>query len=185
VSQERFDRLRALKAQASAEFNLPESAERVAHIAALRMHHEALQERLVAGKPVETSDLLAVSRAIAELSPVPTPSIDLQFVRDVVDICPRCKWSRPAADKPEPPPSPSPPRTDPKPPVETKPPAPAPSMVNVVPIRGGPRSIHDGPYAPLKGPPEPWRGHTGAVQPRDPFPDPGPMTWPTPRGGAS
>jgi hypothetical protein len=187
MSRDRYDRLQTLKREAAAQFELPESAERVAHIAALRMHHEALQERLCAGKPVETSDLLSVSRAIADLSPVVPQHLNLQIVRDVVDICPKCHWSRPAADKPEPePPSPSPPRTDPpSPPIEKPAPA-APSMLNIVPIRG-PRSIHDD-GAPLAQHNEPWRGHVGQIigqSSHDPFPTPdAPPPFPTPKRGA-
>jgi hypothetical protein len=126
MSRERYDHLQRLKREAAVELKLPVECERVAIRAMLRMHLVSLQELQVAGKPVSTDDLLRTAQKIVDLSPPPpTPPIRLDIVRDVVDICPQCHWSRPAAEKREPPPpSPPVPRNDPQSPaIERKPPA--------------------------------------------------------------
>jgi len=146
VSDQRFQRLEALKAEAAETLRLPISSDKVTLLAALRLSHEVQLERLVAGTTVDPNALLSLSEAIEKLAPeLPPPVISVELVEGPIEHCPKCGWHRDEPlPPPEPPPSAPPPPTPP--PTETKPSPPAPlpaaaSNVVELPRRGG--SIHD------------------------------------------
>jgi hypothetical protein len=142
MSRQRYDRLQQLKQDAAAQFELPIDSERVSIIAGLRMHHEALQERMCAGRAVSTADLLEVAKAIADLSPSPQQRVEIAFVEGLVGICPHCKAEVHPYEPPQA-------LTRPLLSTETKDisktetaPPPKPSASNILEMR--PRSSHDG-----------------------------------------
>jgi hypothetical protein len=146
MSDHRFERLEALKAEAAATLNLPINADRVVMLAALKLQHQTMLENLVAGRNVDADSLLAITRAISELLPPPVPQIPdvkIEIVDTLVGICSKCGHEQ----RPYQPPVEGGKQTvDPSPPQPEAAPRPPASPTNVIEMR--PRSIHGG--APLK-----------------------------------
>jgi hypothetical protein len=97
MSEDRLKRLEELQQQASESLGLDISHERVQGIAALRLAHEGVVERLVVGGGGDhaATTLLNLSEAIAKLSPAPAvalPKIEVVYVENAVGLfkCQHC-----------------------------------------------------------------------------------------------
>jgi hypothetical protein len=174
--------LRRARRAASRELGLSADHPDVVEHALCQIGIDQVQASVIAGRAINIEatgklldrqkELRARHASAAECNPV----VHIQ----PYSLCVKC--GEVIEPKPPEPPPVAPP--DPKPPVETKPPAPAPSMVNVVPLK--PRSIH-GDGAPLAQHNEAWRGHVGEIvgqSSRDPFPTDAPPQFPWPKKGA-
>ena len=99
----RFDRL------AAALLNLPVDADNVVLLAALKLQHQAMVEGLVAGRSVDTAEMINVTEAINKF--VPAAQNTVQLTIQPVTLCGRCREAvgpelPPAAEaRPSPPPS--------------------------------------------------------------------------------
>jgi hypothetical protein len=103
TSTSRFDRLIALRREAAKEFNLAEGHERVGHIAGLRLQHEALLERLCAGEAINSTELVLITKTIAELTPPLNQTVKVEIVEPPPrppHKCPACNWEG-TADEPK------------------------------------------------------------------------------------
>jgi hypothetical protein len=142
-NKERYERLQQLRATVAAQLGLPVENERVVVAAALRLHHESLMERLIAGKLPDTGDLLRTAEAIlSACPPIETHKVTVEIVNPARTKCPRCAYefdpdaphrTKMLKQLASPPASPA---------ADTKLPAPStPSPAkNVVPLKQPPRS---------------------------------------------
>jgi hypothetical protein len=175
MTADRFEALEQLQAEAAKALNLPPEHERSQTLAALRLAHRLLVERMVAGNTTDANanSLLALSDAITKLTPTThIPAIEVKFCSGVTGIfkCQHCGQRNEIDNYEKPPKPPSRPVTIDgtviergdgstavaalSAPVEAKP------HPNDLPRRH-PGSIHDQPGAPLKRYDEPWRRYGG------------------------
>ncbi len=155
MSEARFNRFEELRREAASMLKLPETADNVVLLVALRLQHERMIEALVAGRVVDAADLLRVSQGIREYAPPAEPvSVDIQLVSGTFDVCPKCGYTAPAAPKPEPPIEASPvvePTAVTATQVDDKPKVATPPTADIVELpKRQPPSIHDHPDAPLR-----------------------------------
>src|SRR6516164_11472539 len=90
---DRFERLEQLRKEAAERLRLPLDHDKTQLLAALRLNHETLVEKLVAGSAVNPEQLLALSEAIDKLTPeLPPQKITVEFVEGVVGLftCQHC-----------------------------------------------------------------------------------------------
>ena len=86
---DRFERLEQLRKEAAERLRLPVEHDKVQLLAALRLNHETLVEKLVAGNSVNPDQLLALSEAIDKLTPeLPPQKITVEFVEGPIERCP-------------------------------------------------------------------------------------------------
>jgi hypothetical protein len=94
VSDRRYQRLEALRAEAAEQSGLPVDHDVVISLAALRLSREEIVTRLVDGgnDPARLSESLQnVSDAIARICPPPMQTVELMIVsRAEVQKCPEC-----------------------------------------------------------------------------------------------
>ena len=92
-SQERFELLEKLKAEAAKLLRLPVDHQKVTLLAGLKLEHTRQLELLVGGERINPNELLAVSEAIEKLTPaLPPAQIKVEIVDGVVGIykCQHC-----------------------------------------------------------------------------------------------
>jgi hypothetical protein len=148
---DRFERLEVLRQEAADRLRLPIEHDKVQLLAALRLNHETLVEKLVAGNSVSPDQLLALSEAIDKLSPdLPPRKIEIELVEGPIEKCPSCGWCRNDGAPPKQEPNDVTPKALPPPAVEAK----SEELLAERPHIG---SIHDQPSMPLKRYDEPWR----------------------------
>ena len=160
---DRFERLEQLRKEAAERLRLPLDHDKTQLLAALRLNHETLVEKLVAGNSVNPDQLLALSEAIDKLTPeLPPQKITVEFVEGPIERCPACGWCRDDQVPSKKEPINITPKALPAPTVEAKPEEPTP------PLRRHPGSIHnavlpDGTPARLPPIDDGWRSHAGTV----------------------
>jgi hypothetical protein len=92
-SQERYARLEALKAEASALLKLPVDHNRVLMLAGLRLEHERQLAVLVGGGKIDPTDLMNLTTTIEQLTPAVLPTVELRIVPSKPPdkiACPEC-----------------------------------------------------------------------------------------------
>ena len=78
---DRFERLEQLRKEAAERLRLPLDHDKTQLLAALRLNHETLVEKLVAGSAVNPEQLLALSEAIDKLTPeLPPQKITVEML---------------------------------------------------------------------------------------------------------
>jgi hypothetical protein len=93
MTADRFEALEQLQREAAEALNLPPDHERSQTLAALRLAHRLLVERMVAGNTTDANSLLALSDAITKLTPTThIPAIEVKFCSGVTGIfkCQHC-----------------------------------------------------------------------------------------------
>ena len=99
TEQSRSERFAELCAEMATRLNLAPDAERVRHIATLRMMHEVLTIRLVAGHDVDANFANAMLKTAEMLQPL-LPSIDpvQQVTLKVIGTCIHCDATFPVEE---------------------------------------------------------------------------------------
>jgi len=103
---DRFERLEVLRQEAADRLRLPIEHDKTQLLAALRLNHESMVERLVAGHTVNPDQLLALSEAIDKLTPeLPPQKIEIEIVSGVVGLftCQHCHQQNRIENYTEPP----------------------------------------------------------------------------------
>jgi hypothetical protein len=89
----RFDKYETFLAEAAAKLKHPITDDRVRLLAALKLNHESLLERMIRGDIISPDHVTAVSKAIEEMLPPDLPkTIGLKIVQSVVGLynCQHC-----------------------------------------------------------------------------------------------
>jgi hypothetical protein len=86
---DRTQRLKELRAEEAKHLGLDINDAAVTRLAILKLQHEIVMSRLVSGETVATSELIELSTAISELSPVPPHKLTVCLV-DHSDTCVKC-----------------------------------------------------------------------------------------------
>jgi hypothetical protein len=93
IAEKRFEKLERLKKQAAEDIRLPVDHRRVLMLAALRLNHETLLEKMIAGGNVDPTDLMTLTETIEKLHPpLPPAEIKVTIVEGVARPvkCPHC-----------------------------------------------------------------------------------------------
>jgi len=105
----RIARLEALKREIADLLKAPLDDQKVEQVAFLRLLREGEMEKFISGSRIDVRAYLDLDKVLAEVTPPRHRSVTIELASGVVDVCPRCNWTRPAAVKPETEPSPPPP----------------------------------------------------------------------------
>jgi hypothetical protein len=90
---DRYDKFERFRAEAAEKLRLPVDNDRVRLLAALKLNHEALLERMIRGDNVSPDHVTTLTEAIEGMLPPEVPSkINIQIVQGVVGIytCKHC-----------------------------------------------------------------------------------------------
>jgi hypothetical protein len=98
-NQTRFARLTALRAEIGEQLGLPVDNTRVLVASALRLAHEGLTARMIAGREIDVASLLRIGDLLLETAPPPPvpKRVTVEFC-GTIDLCPVCNYQRPARD---------------------------------------------------------------------------------------